>query len=473
MNRTLDLMQTVRAFAGLAGTRSRVHDLAAATQKYLSAKGHFPPGALRRAANPERGIDWRPDQRLAWTAELLPFLDDEYKEWTLRPELSWNEGKNLSVARRLIPQLVITQKGTAAHLIRYPGVPVPLTPTRWVGVAGIGYDAAEYKANDPAVAKKLGVFGYNRTTSEKDISDGKANTILLLMVPNEPQAPWLAGGGSTVRGVSEESDAVQPFVCTTYVGKPDRKTKFDGKAGTLAIMCDGKVRFIPADIDPNVFRALCTIAGGETISKLDDIAPVIAPDDEPELRTTGSASPDIPVGAASGASIGTSSDDKDLDPLQGVWVAERAESNGRMLDPALTAKIRWTVTEDEAQLQTGEATEKQTLALNSRTSPKQMDLTIEDGENKDKVIKAIYKLEGGKLTVAFSKPDDPNRPTTLATSAGGNMLVVFKRPTPDYKAPPRRPAARRPGRRPPRTPRVTPPRGTSRPATPRSPRRPR
>jgi len=51
-------------------------------------------------------------------------------------------------------------------------------------------------------------------------------------------------------------------------------------------MADGKVRFIPATMPVETFRALCTINGGEPIEKLDEIAPVV-PDDAPptELRT--------------------------------------------------------------------------------------------------------------------------------------------------------------------------------------------
>jgi len=94
----------------------------------------------------------------------------------------------------------------------------------------------------------------------------------------------MAGGGSTVRFVSEDADAIDPFVCFTY----------KGKRGTRAIMGDGKVRFIPADIDPNTFRAMCTIAGGEPISGLDKLAPVIDEEEGFGLSTP------VPGGAAAG-----------------------------------------------------------------------------------------------------------------------------------------------------------------------------
>src|SRR5262249_15309884 len=138
-----------------------------------------------------------------------------------------------------------------------------LAATHFVGIAGLGLDAAEYDNQNA----RRGVFGYDRVTAKDDVKDGLANTIVLIRVPSDIKAPWLAGGGATVRGVSEEANEnpVAPFVCTTYPAGPDEKSKWVGKRGTIAVMGDGKVRFIPFDIPATTFRALCTIAGGEEI----------------------------------------------------------------------------------------------------------------------------------------------------------------------------------------------------------------
>jgi hypothetical protein len=157
-------------------------------------------------------------------------------------------------------------------------------------VAGVGLDAADYRTGDATTAKLRGIFGYDRETKADDIRDGREQTILLLQVPPEPKSPWIAGGGSTVRGISTDLDCVQPFV----------STKHQGKDGTFAIMADGKVRFIPATIDPKTFQAMCTIAGGERIKDLDAIAPELpAPEREaqPELKAEQPAPP--PAGKTS------------------------------------------------------------------------------------------------------------------------------------------------------------------------------
>src|SRR5262249_29665239 len=64
-----------------------------------------------------------------------------------------------------------------------------------------------------------------------------------------------------------DASAVAPFVCIEY----------EGKKGTIAVMGDGKVRFIPASISNDAFRGLCAINGDKPSGSLDSIAPEIPP----------------------------------------------------------------------------------------------------------------------------------------------------------------------------------------------------
>jgi DNA-directed RNA polymerase subunit M/transcription elongation factor TFIIS len=273
----------LRSTAAMADRRSHVHELAAALQAYFDEKGHFPRGAALRSPDAQRVLDWRPDQRLSWMPELLPYLaNGEYKDISPDPNKSWYEDlKNIKAGVTVIPQFVMPMKSEydLSFYVTYPNLPVKTSntwaATHFVGMAGVGLDAAEYRADDPATAKLRGVFGYDRETKKEDIKDGLSQTIVLIQVPPEPKSPWLAGGGSTVRGVSEDLDCVKPFVSTEY----------QGKRGTFAIMADGKVRFIPENINPKTFQALCTIAGGDKIRDLDKVAPEVPPpEDQPQAE---------------------------------------------------------------------------------------------------------------------------------------------------------------------------------------------
>lgn len=279
---TREVMHWVKGQADLAARGSRVHELARALKAYFDERGEFPPGALPRSLSAERVLPWRPDQRLSWVAALLPYLGEDFRDWKIDPDAAWNEGKNLFVATRIVPPLIYNKSSTntGSVLVTYPGQPdVPVAATHFVGMAGLGLDAAEYRLGDQATANKVGIFGYDRVVKKADIKDGLDKTIALIMVPGEHKAPWLAGGGATVRGVPDDPETtkpIAPFVCLTH----------NGKKGTLAIMADGKVRFLPEDISPELFRALCTIAGGEKIGRLDAVCPVIEEPEQRQIHTT-------------------------------------------------------------------------------------------------------------------------------------------------------------------------------------------
>jgi hypothetical protein len=176
----------------------------------------------------------------------------------------------------LIPEFLDGRNPNRNHFIHYPNVLLEVAATDFVGMAGVGMDAASYDEKDPELAKKLGIFGYDRVTKVSDIPDGLPNTILLIQVPSAYKNPWLAGGGSTVRGCPE-TGSVKPFV----------SEQPDGKKGTIAIMADGSVRFIPDNIPDNVFKAMCTIKGGEKVdvNKYTTLIPP-PPTETAELETT-------------------------------------------------------------------------------------------------------------------------------------------------------------------------------------------
>src|SRR5262249_17888881 len=155
---------------------------------YADKNGKFPRGTADRPAAVERaGLPWRPDQCVSWMVEVVPFLGQgEFASVVAPPHVqadkSWSEEENLLVAQALIPYFLAHGSAPTTWWGVYPGVPVPVATTDFIGVAGVGDDAAEYSASDPAVAKKLGVFGYYRSTSLADIKDGADKTIAVIQV---------------------------------------------------------------------------------------------------------------------------------------------------------------------------------------------------------------------------------------------------------------------------------------------------
>jgi hypothetical protein len=258
-----------------AGTRYRTE----AVEKEKKPANTYPRGTFPREEGRALSRTWPPNHRVSWMAGLLPFLGYQEVYDGIRLGESWRSENNVKQGAVLIPAFLNPRYERPTWWADVPslGFASRLGATHFVGVAGVGIDAADYGPRDPNVAKKLGVFGYNRQTNVKDITDGLSNTVYMIQVPPKHQRPWIAGGGATVTGIPE-TRSVEPFVSTQA-----------GKRGTYVLMCDGSVRFVKDDISDEVFKAMCTIKGGEEIADLNQVAPKVEPPKGPSMKTADSA----------------------------------------------------------------------------------------------------------------------------------------------------------------------------------------
>ena len=107
----------------------------------------------------------------------------------------------------------------------------------------------------PVTSNRAGVFGVNRKTRIRDISDGTSNTIGVTEGSGQ-HGRWAQGGTSTIRSLTTKP----------YINGPDGiGGPFPG--GVQVMLMDGSVRFVSENIDPKVFEALMTIRGGEQIPR--------------------------------------------------------------------------------------------------------------------------------------------------------------------------------------------------------------
>jgi hypothetical protein len=266
------VMSGLRGELDLAGGDFNRHDLAAAVKRLPEKDQRFPRGALKRDVPSGRlgARPWEPNDRQSWMVELLPFLGEEtlYAHLQANRQASWKDPVNWAAAATVVPQFQDPSYPAGSRYVRYPGIPVRAATTHFVGISGVGPDAAEFPPGHPAA----GIFGYDRETALKELKESKdgkglSSTILMAQVPPLYGSPWLAGGGSTVRGVPE-TGSVRPFV----------SVQANGQRGTYVLMADGSVRFIGENVSDSVFKALATIKGNlPEDAALDTVAPPVAP----------------------------------------------------------------------------------------------------------------------------------------------------------------------------------------------------
>ncbi|MCS7047301.1 MAG: TIGR03067 domain-containing protein [Gemmataceae bacterium] len=123
---------------------------------------------------------------------------------------------------------------------------------------------------------------------------------------------------------------------------------------------------------------------------------------------------------------------KDLQALQGEWLMAALEINGehiaaaRLEGTVLTIKGNRYIVKVKDRL-TAEAI----IELDASKDPKELNMTPQDGGNKDKLQKAIYKIAGDTFTMARGLNPEQERPRHFATLPGTNTFVVtWKRRTP-------------------------------------------
>lgn len=201
-------------------------------------EGRFPSGTVPNAELP-------PQSRLSWQSAILAHLaagTPAGKKWqTLSGEISlkdaWDAPRNVGFSQMNVPVFLCPTLRSLST--ESTGL------TSYVGIAGVGADAALFTRNDP----RAGFFGYDRVLTAADMSSGTSATMMAVETARD-NGPWLAGGPPTVRGLD-------PSV-GSYIGYGH---PFGGlhRDGLNVLWADGSVRLVTEEIALPEFRAMARI----------------------------------------------------------------------------------------------------------------------------------------------------------------------------------------------------------------------
>jgi prepilin-type processing-associated H-X9-DG protein len=252
-------VQRTREAAALIRCRNNLKQLTIALWNYHGTDGVYPCGTATGTSLP-------PERRLSWYVELRPYIEGGCDFW-FDPQKPWDDEVNQwpgtrckedPPARTIIrreqwergdwPVFICSSNPHRAG----PGVP---GLTHYVGVAGVGAEAATWPLEHPGV----GLFGYDRSVRWSDVRDGSSTTIALIETARD-NGPWLAGGPPTVRGLDPDGPP--------YLGEGGQFTSFHRLVNVAFL--DGSVRPLAPSVDPRVLEALATIASGEQVGPLGD-----------------------------------------------------------------------------------------------------------------------------------------------------------------------------------------------------------
>lgn len=224
----------VREAAARMQCTNNLKQFGLSVRDYASANDKLPAADLPNPALP-------PEQRLSWLVVIVPYVEANNIYSRMDKDKGWEAEENRFAALMPLKYLQCPS---------YPqGTPVStLVPTDYVGIAGVGADAASLPKDD----LRAGFFGYDRILTPKDIQ-GRASTLLLAAETCRAEGAWTAAGPPTVRGLTDGSP---------YLG---RGGQFGGlhPEGANVLMADGSVRLLSRDTSADVLESMAVLRVGK------------------------------------------------------------------------------------------------------------------------------------------------------------------------------------------------------------------
>lgn len=215
----------------------------------------YPAGTIAHPGLP-------PEERLSWWVSVLPYVE----QGNVYSQFDLNRGPgdplNARAASNRWRHIVCPASGEYRYGPSGESWKSATPLTHYVGVAGVGMDAATLPLGHP----RAGVFGYDRrTTIPEDITDGTANTLMLIETANNP-GHWAHGGFATVRAF-EPGAGSYIGLGRAFGGFHDGGyTVFESRERLCTVgMANGSYRTFTNKTDPTVLEALATVGGQETL----------------------------------------------------------------------------------------------------------------------------------------------------------------------------------------------------------------
>ncbi len=194
----------------------------------------------------------------------------------------------------------------------------------------------------------------------------------------------------------------------------------DGSRGTTVLMGDGSVRTVRETINPAVFKAMVTRAGGDELPDFDKVAPVLP---KPKRTTELSAGP-APV---SSVKPSKDVDAAELKKLQGRWKAVVSVDYGKEISAEELKKEGSVIVVSGTAINISEKGRKgengEITKLDPAASPKALDFGPPKGSRETTLLFA-YECDGTKLKIRSVK-GGKERPASIDKPAPGDMTASY------------------------------------------------
>lgn len=233
----LPAIQSVRESARRSSCANNLHQIGIALQSYHAVHQQFPIGAT----------EWRSrgdlsKRQLAWSAFLLPFLNQENVFDALDLTTPFDSAANAVGAATIIPVYVCPSSLRGRQSVNSRG------PCDYGGIFG-------ERITSPNQPPK-GTMLHNIAVALRDVRDGSSHTLIIAEDSDWHDGQWING-----RNIFDQAFPIN--------GAPafENDIRSEHPEGANAAWCDGSVRFLSEEMSLPVLAAICTRAGGEPVTE--------------------------------------------------------------------------------------------------------------------------------------------------------------------------------------------------------------
>ena len=217
---------------------NNLRQMGIALSAYHAAHRQFPVGCTEWRSVPNSSA-----RQLAWSAYLLPFLEEQSLFDALDLNRAFDSPRNAAAETVLSIYLCPSSQRRS-----------PLVDGRGACDYGGIYGERLTSPNNPP----KGVMLIDAAVTLRQIRDGAAKTLIVAEDSRFSDGQWING-----RNIFDQAFAVN--AAPPY--ENDIRSEHPG--GAQGVMVDGSVHFLAETLDLKTLAALCTRAGGETIGRID------------------------------------------------------------------------------------------------------------------------------------------------------------------------------------------------------------
>ena len=238
----LPAVQMAREAARRMACNNNLRQMGIGLHNYHAAEGCFPPGGIE-----PRSIRWPNGRQFAWSAFLLPYVEQRALSDQIDFNVPFDAPQNADAAATVLSVYLCPSAARDSNLSEGRGA------TDYGGIYGerIQFPGEPPRSNNPPKGTML----YGRPISIRDVRDGTSSTLIVSEDSGWRDGQWING-----RNVFDVSDAVNS------PRSFENEIRSEHPGGANGLFCDGSARFLTETMNIRILAAICTRAGGETIS---------------------------------------------------------------------------------------------------------------------------------------------------------------------------------------------------------------